>query len=258
MKNDSKLDNYLAKQRLKDERSSLTKRDNRLFPAVAVGALVFALLGQFTYFSFGPGSNTNEVSQQQEALDTEAGEEPTEEPQNDSAVPDPMLSENRTWQGSLALNGSEIGFELDGAQAPQAVANFVSLTQSGYFEGVSCHRLVTAGIYVLQCGDPDGTGAGGPGYSWGPIENAPADDIYEAGVIAMARVGGNDFSMGSQFFIVYDQSQIPSDNVGGYTIFGRLTSGIDVVQSIAEKGTATQATDGPPIEPVVMTLISVE
>ncbi len=141
MKNDSKLDNYLAKQRLKDERSSLTKRDNRLFPAVAVGALVLALLGQFTYFSFGPGSNTNEVSQQQETLDPEAGEEPTEEPQNDSAVPDPMLSENRTWQGSLALNGSEIGFELDGAQAPQAVANFVSLTQSGYFEGVSCHRL---------------------------------------------------------------------------------------------------------------------
>ena len=260
MKNEIKLDNYLAKQKLKDERAVKAKRDNRIFPAVAGASLAVALLGQLAYFNFGPGSVVEEIAQPENAESTETipPEEPVAEQQNDESVPDPSLSEDRTWQGSMQLNGADIGFELDGAMAPQAVANFVSLTQAGYFENVSCHRLVTAGIYVLQCGDPDGTGSGGPGYSWGPIENAPADDIYAEGVIAMARVGGNDYSMGSQFFIVYQESQIPSDSVGGYTIFGKLTSGLDVVTAIAEKGTANQGSDGPPLETVVMTAISVE
>lgn len=262
MKNEAKLDNYLAKQKLKEERAVASKRDNRLFPSVAVGALAIALIGQLAYFSFGPGAATEDIAQQEEISQSEDSDVVTEEPeterQNDEAVPDPSLSENRSWQGSMQLNGASVGFELDGALAPQAVANFVSLTETGYFENVSCHRLVTAGIYVLQCGDPDGTGAGGPGYNWGPIENAPADDIYAEGVIAMARVGGNDFSMGSQFFIVYQESQIPSDSVGGYTVFGKLTSGLDVVTAIAELGTSNQGSDGPPLEPVVMTAISVE
>lgn len=260
MKNEMKLENYLAKQKLKDERAVAAKRDNRIFPAIAGAALAVALLGQLAYFNFGPGSVVEEIVQPEDPASTEtiAPEEPAAEQQNDEAVPDPSLSEDRTWQGSMQLNGTEIGFELDGALAPQAVANFVSLTQAGYFENVSCHRLVTAGIYVLQCGDPDGTGSGGPGYSWGPIENAPADDIYAEGVIAMARVGGNDYSMGSQFFIVYQESQIPSDSVGGYTIFGKLTSGLEAVTAIAEKGTANQGSDGPPLEPVLMTAISVE
>jgi peptidyl-prolyl cis-trans isomerase B (cyclophilin B) len=64
--------------------------------------------------------------------------------------------------------------------------------------------------------------------------------------------------MGSQFFIVYQESQIPSDFVGGYTVFGKLTSGLEVVTAIAELGTSNQGSDGAPIEPVVMTAISVE
>ena len=68
----------------------------------------------------------------------------------------------------------------------------------------------------------------------------------------------NDYSMGSQFFIVYDESMIPSDSVGGYTIFGKLTSGIDVVKEIAAKGTDSGASDGAPVEPVAMSAISVE
>lgn len=258
MKNDSKLDNYLAKQQLKDQRATATKRDNRIFPAIAAGALAIALLGQLAYFNFGPGVEVEEVVQEVDSVDPIESVEPVPEQTNEAGVPDPALSENRTWQGQLELNGSPIGFELDGALAPQAVANFVSLTQAGYFENVSCHRLVTAGIFVLQCGDPDGTGSGGPGYTWGPIENAPAGDIYAEGVIAMARVGGNDFSMGSQFFIVYQESQIPSDGVGGYTVFGKLTSGLEAVKSIAELGTSSGGSDGSPLEPVVMTAISVE
>lgn len=156
---------------------------------------------------------------------------------NGGVVPDPSAAEARTWTGELALSQGTIGFELDGAAAPQAVANFVTLAGEGYFDGTDCHRLVTEGIYVLQCGDPTATGQGGPGYSWGPIENAPADDLYPAGTIAMARVGNDASSMGSQFFLVYEDSQIPSDSAGGYTVFGHITSGMDVLQAIADAGT---------------------
>jgi len=134
----------------------------------------------------------------------------------------------------------------------------VTLAQDGYFEGISCHRLTTAGIFVLQCGDPNGDGTGGPGYNFGPIENAPADDLYEEGVIAMARRGGDDHSMGSQFFIVYQDSQIPSDSVGGYTVLGRVTGGLESIQDIAAAGVAGGGTDGPPIDSVTLENVSVE
>lgn len=234
MKNDSKLDNYLAKQQLKLKRSEQAKRDNKVFPLVAAGALALAIISQLVYLNIGSIS------------------------QSGPSAPAPALSEDRLWQGSMNLNESPLEFELFGDLAPQAVANFISLTNEGFFEGVNCHRLVTEGIFVLQCGDPDGNGSGGPGYNWGPIENAPADDLYTEGTIAMARVGGNDYSMGSQFFIVYEDSTIPSDGVGGYTIFGKVTSGLESVKAIAEAGTSSGSSDGPPAEPVVMTSVSVE
>ncbi|MGF1646951.1 MAG: peptidylprolyl isomerase [Kineosporiaceae bacterium] len=128
--------------------------------------------------------------------------------------------------------------ELDGAAAPLAVGNLVGLAQAGFYDGTPCHRLTTEGIFVLQCGDPTATGTGGPGYTFGPVENAPADDVYPAGTLAMARVGGDAQSMGSQFFVVYQDSTIPADAAGGYTVLGTLTSGLDVVQRIASAGTA--------------------
>jgi len=258
MKNDSKLDNYLAKQQLKEKRAATAKKDNLLFPAIAGGALALAILSQLVYFGFGPGSVTEEPIAEPEVTQSEEAEPAPEEIVNDENVPDPAISENRVWQGAMSLNADPIEFELFGDVAPQAVANFVSLTNQGFFENVSCHRLVTAGIFVLQCGDPDGNGTGGPGYRWGPIENAPEGDLYEEGVIAMARVGGDDFSMGSQFFIVYDDSTIPSDSVGGYSIFGKVTSGLEAVKAIAEAGTSSGSSDGAPAEPVVMSAISVE
>lgn len=156
---------------------------------------------------------------------------------NGGVVPEASLAQARTWTGTLTTSAGELGIELDGAAAPQAVANFVTLAAEGYFDGTLCHRLVTEGIHVLQCGDPTATGTGGPGYAWGPVENAPSDDVYPAGTIAMARVGGDGESMGSQFFLVYEDSQIPSDAAGGYTVFGRITSGLDVVTAIADAGT---------------------
>lgn len=167
-------------------------------------------------------------------------------------LPPASAAEGRDWTSTLTTSAGDLTLTLDGAAAPQAVASFVSLAESGYFDGTSCHRLTTSGIYVLQCGDPTGTGTGGPGYSFGPVENPPSDDVYPAGTVAMARQGGNAESMGSQFFLVYEDSTIPSDAAGGYTVFGTITSGLDVVQAVADAGTQDGSGDGSPATPVTI------
>lgn len=256
MSKNDRLHNYQAKQELIAKRAKIRAGDNRKGLLIAAAALVIAFAGQQVYFNFGPGYVEEVATAEPTASETPNVEETT--PTNSAEVPSPELAENRIWSGSMDLSGDAISFDLDGVAAPQAVANFVSLASEGYFEGLSCHRLTTAGIYVLQCGDPNGDGTGGPGYNFGPIENAPADDLYPAGTIAMARRGGDDFSMGSQFFIVYQDSAIPSDSVGGYTMFGTLTSGLEAVQAIAAAGTADGGTDGSPAEPVTLENVSVE
>ena len=227
-----RLSSFQAKQDLETAKAHRRKSDNRLAVMFGAGAVVLALVGQLAYFSFGPGSVT------------ESAEVPPVE--NSELVPDVSVAESRLWTGSMNVGGATLELELDGVNAPQAAANFIALSQSGFYEGVSCHRLVTDGIYVLQCGDPDGTGAGGPGYNFGPIENAPTDDSYVTGSLAMARIGGDGNSMGSQFFIVYQDSRIPSDAAGGYTVFGKITSGLEFLDPIISAGVAGESSDGPP------------
>jgi peptidyl-prolyl cis-trans isomerase B (cyclophilin B) len=227
-----RLEAFEAKQKLELYKATRRKADNRLALMFGAGAVVLAIVGQLAYFSFGPGSVTES---------TEA--EPVE---NSEVVPSPALAESRIWTGSMLVGDANLELELDGVNAPQAVANFIDLSRKGFFEGITCHRLVTDGIFVLQCGDPQGNGSGGPGYNFGPIENAPADDNYKTGVLAMARVGGDGNSMGSQFFIVYQDSRIPSDAAGGYTVFGTITAGLDQLAPIIEAGVQGGASDGPP------------
>jgi peptidyl-prolyl cis-trans isomerase B (cyclophilin B) len=248
MKSNDKLANYQAKQELKNEREAVRKNDNRIAIIASIAAVTLAFAGQLIYFNFGPGK-TEAVVQESVAA---------EETATNSLVPDPAIAEARTWTGKMNLNDQTLGLELYGELAPQATANFISLAQSGYFESLSCHRLTTAGIFVLQCGDPSGDGTGGPGYSFGPIENAPSDDMYVTGTLAMARQGGNAESMGSQFFIVYEDSMIPSDSAGGYTVFGKITTNIEAVTAIADAGTVDGGSDGAPLNPVYLSGISVE
>ncbi len=157
------------------------------------------------------------------------------DPTQYDAAPEPVSG---TWTVRLATTCGDVTLELDADAAPQGVGNLVFLAQEGWYDDTPCHRLTTQGIFVLQCGDPTGTGTGGPGYSFGPVENAPADDVYPAGTVAMARVGGDGESMGSQFFLVYEDSTIPSDGAGGYTVLGRVTEGLDIVRLVAEGGLA--------------------
>lgn len=131
----------------------------------------------------------------------------------------------------LTLNDTPLTLTLDRAKAPCTVHSFESLAAQGYFDGTVCHRLTTAGIFVLQCGDPTATGTGGPGYTI-PDE---LDGItgYPAGTLAMARTQA-PHSGGSQFFIVYADTPLPAD----YTVFGTVDpAGVAVVAKLAAGGT---------------------
>ena len=154
--------------------------------------------------------------------------------QHDSA-PDPAEAQGRSWDVTLRTSVGDIALEIDGAAAPQAAANFLHLATDGYFNGTGCHRLLPASL--LQCGDPTGTGTGGPGYTFGPIENAPSDNLYPEGTLAMARQGNNGESMGSQFFLVFADVTLPSDSAGGYSVFGHVTEGLEILQQVGAAGT---------------------
>jgi peptidyl-prolyl cis-trans isomerase B (cyclophilin B) len=184
---------------------------------------------------------------------------PPATPKQYKAVPATTVAGGKTWTFVINTTCGKVTMELDGKKAPQAVSSMVFLAKTGYFDGTKCHRLVTSGIYVLQCGDPTGTGSGGPGYSYGPVENAPAKDLYKAGTVAMARQGGNAKSMGSQFFLVYKDSTIPSDAAGGYTVLGQITKGLDVVNKVAAGGAAAADANGntPPLRPISIVTTSV-
>jgi peptidyl-prolyl cis-trans isomerase B (cyclophilin B) len=163
----------------------------------------------------------------------------------------------------MKINKADLGITLYGEQAPQAVANFVDLINKGFYNEVSCHRLTTAGIFVLQCGDPNGDGTGGPGYSFGPIENVPEtkegeQPTYQKGKLAMARQGDNAKSMGSQFFIVYEDSVIPSDSAGGYTVFGEVATGLSGIDDIIKAGVEDGSGDGQPKVKTSVTSITVK
>jgi peptidyl-prolyl cis-trans isomerase B (cyclophilin B) len=242
------IERYQAKQQVARQRAERAPRDNRKFALIASSAVVVAAIGQVLYFSVGPGFSPDLEESVEQLVDEIEQEAPAE----DLTVPDAALSEEREWQGTLTLNEEPLEITMFGDQAPQAVANFISLSNDGFYEDLDCHRLVTDGIFVLQCGDPNGDGTGGPGYTWGPIENAPEDDLYPAGTIAMARAGNLGDSMGSQFFIVYEDSVIPSDVAGGYTIMGQVDNGLETVREIATLGTADGGNDGTPAETVTV------
>lgn len=246
---------YNARQTVFENGRKRRSRDN-LIAIIGVLAVVALVAGaQIFYFNGGPGTATPVPT----ATPTDTAT-PAPEGQNVGDVPDPAVAEGRTWTGNLTLNDVELGVSLDGALAPQAVASLVTDAASGYYVGKSCHRLVsspTAGL--LQCGSADGTGATDATYSFGPLENTAPGGIYPAGTIAMARAGDNAYSNGRQFFIVYADATLPDDSVGGYTIVGSVTSGLDqFVTSIADAGVADGAADGAPVVPTSITAFTIQ
>ena len=145
-----------------------------------------------------------------------------------STAPAMAIDTAKRYTGRLETNKGAIEVEFFPGDAPQAVNNFICLARDGYYDGTPFHRIVAG--FVIQGGDPTGTGAGGPGYQFA---DEPVTRDYERGVLAMANAGPN--TNGSQFFIVLQDltGQLPKN----YTIFGRVTGGLDVVDVIAKTPT---------------------
>jgi peptidyl-prolyl cis-trans isomerase B (cyclophilin B) len=149
---------------------------------------------------------------------------------------------------TLATNRGAISFTLN-STAPCAASSLASLASQGFYDDTPCHRLTTSGLFVLQCGDPTGTGTGGPGYQF--AEEALDGATYTRGTVAMAK-GTAKGTTGSQFFIVYKDSDTPLP--AEYTPLGQVTSGLDVVDAIAKAGATTDAKTGnsAPKQPVTI------
>jgi len=152
---------------------------------------------------------------------------------------------------SLQTSAGTIPLTLDRSLAPCAVQSFLSLTEQGYFNDTPCHRLTTGqGLQVLQCGDPSGTGTGGPGYSF--ADETYPELTYGRGYLAMANSGPN--TNGSQFFLVYGDAQLPP----AYTVFGTVSDeGLRVIDQVARAGTQGSTPDGPPATPVTITTATI-
>jgi peptidyl-prolyl cis-trans isomerase B (cyclophilin B) len=160
---------------------------------------------------------------------------------------EPKLTIARTtYTATVVTNCGTITMSLNGQKAPHTVNSFAFLAGKGYFTNTPCHRLTTSGIYVLQCGDPTGTGTGGPGYTFRDENLAGA--TYPQGTVAMANSGPN--TNGSQFFFVYADTQLAAS----YTPFGTVTSGLNVLKNIAAAGSTNSngPGDGAPVQPVVI------
>ena len=153
---------------------------------------------------------------------------------------------------SMSTNQGNLGLLLDNAKSPCTLNSFASLAQQGFFNDTPCHRLTASeGLAVLQCGDPTGQGTGGPGYQFDneyPTNQLQPDDpklqepmVYPRGTLAMANAGPG--TNGSQFFLVYKDSQLPPN----YTVFGTIDqTGLATLDKIAAAGTADGGPDGKP------------
>lgn len=253
----TKRDRELARakwERQQARRAARAQRESVIKRSVLAGLVVVVLVGLI-------------VNQQSKTSDSAA---PTSTQTAASLTPgpnDPKCSEVTDLQTSakqfasplssglpgknlrLGTNCGLINIELD-AKAPKTTTILGNLAKAGYFDKTACHRLTTSGIYVLQCGDPTGTGTGSPGFKFAD-ENLPktTDGVpytYPRGTVAMANSGPN--TNGSQFFLVYRDSPLPPN----YSVWGKITSGLDLLDKVAAAGVADGGSDGKPKANIVV------
>lgn len=157
---------------------------------------------------------------------------------------------NRTF--TFTTNCGDIVIQANGKGAPITVTALAALANGGFYNKTFCHRLVTDEIYVLQCGDPTGTGRGGPNFTYRD-ENLPqaVEANYPAGTVAMANNGAN--TNGSQFFIVYEDTSMNPN----YTIWGRVIKGLEIVKAIAKEGVVDGTSNGMPKQMIAIEKVRV-
>ncbi|MFD7711710.1 peptidylprolyl isomerase [Streptomyces sp. NPDC059786] len=250
------------------QRRTTARRKARARNAVVASVLGVVVVGSVVSYATGVFKNDDKKEN--------AGAEVTPSASATSKAPDPCdkaakgkvkslswkkepamtIDKSADYTMTLATTCGDIDLDLKTSAAPHTVNSFNFLAGKGFFDHTKCHRLVTSGIYVLQCGDPQGTGSGGPGYTI-PDENLKdkslKDNVYPAGTVAMANTG-ESHTGGSQFFLVYQDSQLPPS----YTPFGTVSkSGLKVLKKIAAAGESTGQGDGAPNATVVINKLTV-
>ncbi|MEV4434235.1 peptidylprolyl isomerase [Streptomyces sp. NPDC049555] len=245
------------------QRREAARRKARLRNAVIAGGLAAVLAagaGAYAAGAFsGDGKKNTAADASPDALPSaKKGPDPCAKPAPGSpsaktwkSEPEMTVDKSASYAMELKTTCGTIDLKLDAANAPHTVNSFDFLAKEGFFDHSKCHRLTTAGIYVLQCGDPKGTGMGGPGYT---IEDENLKDsrlkgnVYPAGTVAMANTG-QPHTGGSQFFLVYQDSQLPPQ----YTPFGTIgPEGMKTLKKIADAGENSGAGDGAPNATVVI------
>ena len=157
--------------------------------------------------------------------------------------PEMAIDAKKTYRATIETTAGTMTAELFANDAPNTVNNFVFLARDGFYNDVIFHRVISG--FMIQGGDPTGTGRGGPGYKF---RDEPVSRPYTRGILAMANAGPN--TNGSQFFIMHADYRLPPN----YTIFGRLTGGEDVLDKIASAPTGAQDR---PAQPVTINSVAI-
>ncbi|MET8943754.1 peptidylprolyl isomerase [Streptomyces sp. NPDC004542] len=246
------------------QRRTSARRRARMRNSVIASVLGVVVIGSVALYTTGVLKNDDKADNAGSDVTPSASATPSKAPdpcekaakgsvQKLSWKKEPAMSIDTSakYTMKLATTCGDIGVALKTSAAPHTVNSFDFLAGKGYFDHTKCHRLTTNGIYVLQCGDPTGTGSGGPGYTI-PDENLKdkslKGNVYPAGTVAMANTG-QKHTGGSQFFLVYQDSQLPPS----YTPFGTVdAAGMKVLKKIAAAGESTGQGDGAPNATVVI------
>jgi peptidyl-prolyl cis-trans isomerase B (cyclophilin B) len=234
-------------------------RTRPLLPLVA-GALLLALTacggGSSSKTAEDPGASPSQ-SQSESSTSGVTCDYPTDPQAATRKVDPPPATPDVQGQVAVTVKSSmgTFGATLDADRTPCTVNSFVSLAKQGFFDNTPCHRLTTtpSTIFVLQCGDPSGTGTGGPGYTI--PDELSGNETYGAGTLAMANTGQPNTG-GSQFFIVYRNTPLPPQ----YTVFGHVdAAGLEDVRKVAKQGSdnANAQGDGHPKVAVTLQSMSV-
>lgn len=260
-----------AKRKLANQqqrRASRAKRRQRIAITTSVAVVVVVVVGVVLVSTMGRDSAPAPAAAPAAATPTALGHcafTPT--PQDPAAKPVPVptvteASTTGTTPATIRTDKGPIPMTLDRPTGPCAVENFMSLAKAGFYNDTPCHRLTTTeGLKVLQCGDPTGTGSGGPGYTINdepPTGLAPAANgavVYPRGTVAMAKTSAPN-SGGSQFFLVYADSTLPPD----YTVFGTIGApGLATLDGVAQAGSdnSNGTGDGKPVTPVQIQTVTV-
>jgi len=207
-----------------------------------IGGFLILIIGVVYALTIQYNNQPNVVDETQKTATqiTQNSSEPT------MKQPKQSLDKSKKYSALMKTTAGDMEIELYGDKTPITVNNFVTLSKKDFYKNVIFHRTIKG--FMIQGGDPTGTGSGGPGYKFA---DEKFDGEYTRGTLAMANAGPN--TNGSQFFIMHKDNALPKN----YVIFGKVTKGLDVVDKIAEAPTKPEGEGSSPVNPVKILSVTI-